>query len=136
MDKHFRKELLRLRCSINDLILAIKDNNDDYGILINSNDIKKSDNSGLQSLHMKIHSIWNSFKKGQKVGRYNRTTITQLHINIVKELFKRKLDHSYISDLDDTLSTDFKKKTKGSKEFALEKKREEELAKKKEQEKK
>lgn len=123
MDKlTYINHLRKLQSIINNRLLAVEQPTKDVSEketekIITNNDIKSSKDNELNEIHNKLHSIWNMYKKGKRIGKYNRAVLINLHIYTVKELFKRKMKHIWLNDLDDTLPLDLKKATEGSREY-------------------
>lgn len=78
--------------------------------------IKTSDDNDLQYYHSSLHGMWEKLSKNKKIEKWDKNKIRNLHTAIVKELFSRGINHTYISDLDDTLVGDLKKRTTGQSE--------------------
>ena len=122
MDKlTYINHLKKLQSIINNRLLAEEPTKDvpekETEKLISPNDIKSSKDNDLNTIHNKLHSLWNMYKQGKRIGKYNRATIVSLHIATVKEMLRRKMKHIWLSDLDDTLPLDLRKLTEGSREY-------------------
>lgn len=82
-------------------------------------DAKKATNKQLLDDHRIFHAWWMYIKKTGKNMKDRKTNkiidkkeIAKRHNIAVKEMFKRKFKHNWVSDLDDTLTEDLKRKTK------------------------
>lgn len=98
------KKLKRILYSIDVMLLEIRQN-------ITPNEINKLKDKELKSSHTSLHGIWAKLNHSQRVGDWTERDVKVLHTDIVKEMIKRKLQHNYLSDLDDTLPSYLKTKT-------------------------
>lgn len=126
-DYKIRTYLKRIRFELDGMLYAASNpeevSKEETEKVMTANEIRGYSDQDLSNNHMKLHSLWTMYRKGKSIGKYNRSLLVSLHNAIVKEISKRNLKHSYISDLDDSLPSDLKKITEGTKEFELEKKK-------------
>ena len=109
MNFEHRKKLMQISKTLSKWLLELTPDLKTY-------EINKVDDKELSGFHSTLHNFWNKIDEGKPVEDWDKSKIKSMHIHVVRELIKRNFQHSRISDLDDSLPGDLKKKSHGFEE--------------------